>query len=251
MLGPIDRSEAGFPSAVEAALRRCYPFIDKLDTTSEYSFYNYGGEFANKRLLVIGGGPTTDAFDWDPANYDGIITCNHFFLHPRLNNLKVDLAAISPEVDVTRPEFIEYYRRYDTKFLINNHDVKDHVVDVLHNVDPSRLTIMENRFRVKIGQGPHLIILATFFNPLSIDFIGIDGYPPGTKIGDDACHTFEKGKRASGTRHSYQTYVDQFGQLWQYLSEVGKHITYRNLGYGHPYNVSSQFINVRVSNRER
>lgn len=249
MLGTIDRSTGGFPLAINHAFKRRYPFIqdDKLSITSELASYNFVNVFEGKKLLVIAGGPTTDACEWNPSNYDHILTCNHFFLHPRLKDIEVSMAAVSPEVDVNRAEFLDYYNRFNTTFLINNHDVKDDKVSFFLK-QPDRLCIMENRFRLKIGQGPHLLILATLLKPYSIDFVGIDGYPPDTKIGDDACHTFEKGKRASGVRHSYQTYLDHFGQLWQYLFEVGKDVIYRNLGYGHPYNVSSKFLNVRIPN---
>lgn len=248
MLGSIDRSRDGFSRSVSDALKRRYKFIDDLYADSEFAAYNFNNIYRGKRLLVLGGGPTTDTAEWDPANYDHIISCNHFFLHPRLKDINVSMAAVSPEVDVNREEFVAYYNRFNTVFLINNHDVKDDKVEFFRK-NPDRLTIMENRVRLKIGQGPHLLILATLFKPHSIDFAGIDGYPQDTKIGDDACHTFEKGKKASGVRHSYQVYDEHFRIIWEYLlRDAGKDVIYRNLGYGHPYNVSSKYVNVRIPN---
>lgn len=247
-LGTIDRSRQSFPLAIKHAFRRRYNFINQMIATTEMGSFNFNNIYEGKRLLVLGGGPTTDTAKWDPTDYDHVISCNHFFLHPRLRNINVSLAAVSPEVDINREEFIQYYEQFNTVFLINNHDIKDDKIGFFREC-PDRFTIMENRVRFKIGQGPHLLILATLFNPYSIDFAGIDGYPQGTKIGDDACHTFEKGKMASGMRHSYEVYDDHFKAIWGYLlNDVGKDVIYRNLGYGHPYNVSSKYINVRIPN---
>ena len=250
MLGYVDRTPQNFAKSVKGALIRRYgDDLSNSCITSEFATHNFTNIFEGKKLLVVGGGPTTNSVDWDPSIYDHIISCHHFFLHPKLSKINVSLAAISPEVDIRREEFTSYYDSFNTIFMINNHDTKDSVINTLRDRDAKRLAIMEQRVRFKIGQGPHLLILATLFNPLSIDFFGIDGYPPDTKVGDSACHAFEKGKIATGTKHKYEVYLEQFRQLWGYLFNVGKHITYRNLGYGHNYNISSQFISEYIPHR--
>ena len=45
-------------------------------------------KFKNKKILVLGAGPTTNWYDWNPDEYDYIFSCNHFFLNEILYPLR-------------------------------------------------------------------------------------------------------------------------------------------------------------------
>ena len=41
-------------------------------------------KFKNSKILVIGAGPTTNWYNWNPDEYDYIFYCNHFFLNEKI-----------------------------------------------------------------------------------------------------------------------------------------------------------------------
>ena len=61
-----------------------YDFLGKdLTVTSEIIYRKIPEfeKFKGKKILVIGAGPTTNWYDWNPDEYDYIFSCNHFFLN--------------------------------------------------------------------------------------------------------------------------------------------------------------------------
>lgn len=188
------------------------------------------------KLFVIGGGPTTNEREWDPSNYDIILSCNHFFLNEKLANTKVDFAHLSYECDFQRAEFKNYLNKYNTLFCFENF-AWDHTKAKINQFKkdyPDRSIQLRLRYDSKLGVGARLLVMATLFNPASIDFVGIDGYKPGVKLGDDSAHSFESGKRCT-TTYPYELLYQQYLQLNTYLKSTN--IKMNNLGAGHPYNI--------------
>ncbi len=232
-----DRSKEGFAQSSKNFFKSRYPYFDEPITTSELAISNFKNKYEDSKILVVGGGPTTNTVKWDPAEYDYIFSCNHFFLHPVLSNIEVSFACTSPEVNVQSEPFLSYYNKFNTTFCIANYDIKDEQIKYLISLNKARLAIAELRVKFKIGMGGHLLTLATLFNPREIHFVGIDGYPQNIKNGDDSAHSFELGKKKTGSMDTYEKNFDHHKQLWKYLLDVGKNIKYKNLGHGHPYNI--------------
>ena len=40
---------------------------------------NQFDKFKNSKILVVGGGPSSNEIDWDADDYDYIFSCNHFY----------------------------------------------------------------------------------------------------------------------------------------------------------------------------
>lgn len=239
-----DKSKEGFPQASKLFFKKRYPFFQEGEATSEFYISNFKNIYKDSKILVVGGGPTTNAVEWDPNNYDFIFSCNHFFLHPILSTIDVSFACLCPEVDVTSKDFVNYYNKFTTQFCIENPDTPNSQIHSMVKMDKSRVSIAELRVKFKVGVTAHLLILASLFEPFSIDVVGMDGYPPNKQHGTDSNHSFQVGKKMGSLRHSYDMYVQHYTSLWKYLKyDVGRNIKYTNLGKGHPYNISG-FLNV-------
>lgn len=239
-----DKTKEGFPQAAAAFFKARYPFFQEGVVNSEYYISNFKNKYKGSKILVVGGGPTTNSVEWDPSNYDFIFSCNHFFLHPILSTIDVSFACLCPEVDVNSSEFVNYYGKFNTQFCIENPDTPNSQIFDMIKKGKSRISLAELRIKFKVGVTAHLMILATLFEPLSIDVIGMDGYPPDKQHKTDSKHSFQTGKKMSSLRFSHQLYVDHYTALWKYLKyDIGKNIKYTNLGKGHPYNVSG-FLDV-------
>ena len=232
-----DKTKVGFPGAAKTFFKQRYPFFQEGVVNSELYISNFINKYEGSRILVVGGGPTTNWAKWDPSNYDYVFSCNHFFLHPTLSNIEVSFACLCPEVDVTSPPFLDYYNRFNTQFCIENPDTSNDQIKYMMKLNKSRLSLAELRVKFKIGVTAHLMILATLFKPLSIDVVGMDGYPPDKQHKTDSNHSFQKGKIMGSLRYDYNVYVDHYTRLWNYLKEIGN-VKYTNLGKGHPYNIS-------------
>ena len=113
-----------------------YKFLgEKIIKTSEIIYIDTPGleKFKDSKILVVGGGPTTNWYDWNPSEYDHIFSCNHFFLNEKIKRTKVSLASIASEVDIERKEFIEYVSRNKTIIGLEDYQQPVDKVKRLHS----------------------------------------------------------------------------------------------------------------------
>ncbi len=197
-------------------------------------------KYKDKKILIVGGGPSSKEHEWDPSQYDYVFSCNHFFLFDRLKNVPVDFASVCPEVDVKSAAFMEYLHSSDTLFCIDNVDVKRENVEHLLSYDRCAIAIL--RFNLKMGTTIRLLVIASYFQPSEIHVVGMDGVTKdGETKGLDSQHSFQPGKPMAKTR-GYEVFYKEYQMVWNYLrTDLGKGIKYKNLGHGHPYNVSTAF----------
>ena len=73
----------------------------QLRKNSEIAFLDIDGvkKFQNSKILIIGGGPSTLACDWDPNEYDYVFSCNHLYLNEKIKNIDIALATFTTETD--------------------------------------------------------------------------------------------------------------------------------------------------------
>ena len=94
-----------------------YDFLEgELTKTSEIIYRDNPElkKFKNKKILVLGAGPTTNWHDWNADEYDHIFSCNHFFLNEKISKRKVDLILLCDEVNLDRQDFLDYITKNDT-----------------------------------------------------------------------------------------------------------------------------------------
>ena len=209
-------------------------------------------KFENKKILVLGGGPTTNWYDWNPDEYDHIFSCNHFFLNEKLSKCKVDLAIMCGEVDLNRRDFLEYVIKNDTLLGFEDYWPNPDNVKILNNfikkeISSNNVFDCILRFQGKIGIGPKMIILAVLLGANQVDFAGVDGPPSQDyKIGDPSGHSFQKNKPCT-TGYPYALLYNHYLCLKMYLEkEIAKGVILNNLGAGHDQNVYSKLPDLRI-----
>jgi len=225
-----------------------YKFLgEKIIKTSEIIYIDTPGleKFENKKILVIGAGPTTNWYDWDPNKYDYIFSCNHFFLNKKIQGIKIDLAIIGSEVDIERKEFVDYVSKNETIIGLEDYQQPVDKVKRLQSKINNTFFPFVIRFQGKIGVAPKLIVLATLLGASHVDYVGVDGLPKGYKKGDESEHSFQPLKRIT-VDHPYEMTNNHYKCLKKYLKEIrlathfqGKDVVYNNLGEGHEQNVMS------------
>ena len=47
--------------------------------STEVTNNTFVDKFQDKKILVMGSGPSVNELNWENLDYDGIVTCNNFF----------------------------------------------------------------------------------------------------------------------------------------------------------------------------
>tara|TARA_Y100000592_G_scaffold45373_1_gene71974 strand:+ start:13293 stop:14060 length:768 start_codon:yes stop_codon:yes gene_type:complete len=201
------------------------------DSNVVYSNLDYFKKYKDSKVLFVAGGPSSKETEWSTEGYDYIWSCNHFFRHPRLKDLKVDLAMIMPEVDLQSEEFLQYRQKHNPYYGFEIHDKwVAHAFD-----DYERYFCMHTRFYSKIGIGARMLIFAGALGCKEVSFIGLDG--PIYQIKGN--HGFETGKNSFPSCYHgvsqeviLKSYLDQHKLLWEHINNFYPNTAYKNLGYG-------------------
>lgn len=217
-------------------------FSGEVEYSTELAISKNGryAKYKDSKILIVGGGPSANDYTWDPTLYNFVFSCNHFYLYDKLKGVPIDFAPLSPEVDVFSREFLNYLDSSDTLFCFENVDIQSNKVKFL--LDRGRACIASLRLNLKVGTTIRLLIIASYFQPSEIHVIGMDGVTKeGETKGKNSHHSFQPGKPMAKTR-PYETFYKEYGMIWNYLiNGIGRNIRYKNLGHGHPYNVSTEF----------
>lgn len=209
----------------------------------------------NKKLLVIGAGPSSEGLSLlDIKKYDLIFSCNHFFENPMFKNIDCEIVFLGDEVMLNNPKLIEYLSEHsDTKICFENIGrAKFDLIGFKHRY-PHRTTWANTRYHSKIGAIPRMIAYLCMFEPLEISVIGMDGYIP-QKLQKEFTHYFQKNKIQTGTIEQSRTedhilhhYRMQYLEFWDYiLHDIGKNINFYNLGHKHPCNISTNLLENQI-----
>jgi len=224
-------------------LRRSFPFVKRgyLSIGNELIIEQVDGldEFKDKKVLVVGGGPSTRDIGYDESKYDSVVSLNHFFLHDKLSKTPLDLVTVSQEVDVLSKEFNDYIQEFRPIVCFENYLTKhpEKLLKFYNSYD--KACMCHTRYMSVIGGCPRLIWLISSLRAAEIDIIGMDGAIKTLKIGDDANHAFQTSKKSRGT-YDYDLYINIYRDFWSHLLRVfGESCKFTNLGYGHAWNMST------------
>jgi len=196
-------------------------------------------QFRDSRILIIGAGPTTNSAPWSTEDYDHIWSCNHFFLHPKIKDIPLSLVMLNNEVSPHHQEFRKYIKKHNPMCIIET-SIHRSAEDLRTFKELGCDTVVSNtRLFTSAGSIPKMVAMAVLFGAKEVTFVGMDGYPSGSSVGDDSSHSFQIAKKMCGTI-DHELYRRHIVLLWDYLlNDIGKDVKYQNLGEGHPWNITT------------
>jgi len=227
------------------AINETFPtFTTDLTINSEIVFQNNDRykDYVGKKLLIVGGGPSTNDVLWENIDYDYIWSCNHFYLNPKLRDKKVDLTFIGQEVKLDDEPFLEYIS-HNSDMLLAYELAGKWVFP--NNITPGIPAYMKNhicvmtKFYGVLGAGLRQLIFALFLGFKEIYFVGLDGLP-----GVNTPHSFQIGKLGAGAPNipgALDRYKLHYTHYWNYiLNTLNKDVKLYNLGEYCEHNMSKE-----------
>lgn len=216
---------------------------------------NFSDKYIGKKILVVGGGPTSVTYDWNQIDYDYIWSLNRFYQNTQLFNTKLDLihfGTLVPFDDVNLRNYLDILGSESSIYFEANH-IREDVWSYLQSSDfmslyGDRSDFYMTKFKGVMGAANRLVLLAAFMGASDVYFAGVDGFTkdnrrlhafwdsghnnttnvPGqhVKSGGDAVYGYDDFKEG------YKHYVD-------YLNQIKKSIgtNFHNLGEGHESNI--------------
>jgi uncharacterized Rossmann fold enzyme len=141
-----------------------------------------------KKVLVIGGGPSTTALNNEMLKeYDYVFSCNHFYRNSFLKNIKVDVVLLGDEVDLNDGEFRSYVREF-SPIMGFEHSSRRSTMDLVRfKRNYAKSFVFLTRYFSRLGYVARACVLAKLMGAHHIDFIGLDGFKSKN-------HSFESSK---------------------------------------------------------
>jgi len=198
-------------------------------------------QFQGSKVLLVGGGPSTIDCPWNPDQYDHVCSCNLFYLHPRLSDIKVSLTLVNSTRGLNKPRFRAYMKKFNPYLCLSNFkgkadDVKKYMAEY-ENAFVSRL-----RYSSIIGTMVKLVCTMVGLGAKEIHFVGMDGYSKDHDPNIDTTpHAFLGVSNLIGQIYSYEGYYREYKMFWEYMLELAGDVIFQNLGEGHPSNISTNF----------
>ena len=149
--------------------------------------------YKDKKILIVGGGPTTKLVNWQNLDFDFIFSCNQYFECDKLKNLKVDIVSLINRILKDTNPKLEKKLDDDKSFIaiepyhssmVYTHPNFKRLIEKYED----KCIFFNTGFQNKSGAAPRLAILAASLNPKSIYMVGIDGYGNPT----NKTHSFDK-----------------------------------------------------------
>ena len=241
--------ELEFPRWSSSNLNKLFPSFSLNLKTNNFISYEYNKDFdkfKNKKILIVGGGPSTNGFDFNQIEVDHIFTSNSFFLNNKLKDKKVDIAMVGAEVNTSSDNFIKYVEKYQPWLGFEIHPKwssitnREYLNKYLYN-SYNKIFCMQTRYYGCVGVSHRLLVLAMQLKAKEIYYIGIDG-PRGMIKGN---HSFEKNKSklpklphhlnvANAEEIFTNAYKDFYTHISKDIKYEGKLV---NLGKNNPDNI--------------
>ena len=232
------KREPSFVSFARSGAAKFPNFIIEDLALGDYIIFSKHSKFKkykDSRVLIAGGGPSTNKLDFSSSERDFLWSCNHFYLHKYLKNTKVDMAMIMGEPDIKSEEFINYRDKFKPMIGFEIHEnwipssvnkFKGYQFD-----DYENYFLMHTDFYSKLGAGVRMIIFACALGVKEVSFVGLDG-PSFIKKGD---HAFQKGKTTLPVGYNPEIYAFHYRLFWKYINSCFPSVSFLNLGYGQEY----------------
>ena len=218
-------------------------FQTKSSILSESSFLS---KFKNKKILVMGSGPSVNDVNWENLDYDNLVTTSFFYLNDKVRNLpNITHITLSDLVDLEHPNLIEFLEKNlkctiafepkshpfynSTKYLNFNKKYKE------------RIVYCNTSYGKKEGVAGRVCYFTIQFSPSDLYYVGIDGHSSNSK--NEPNNAFRTNLKGSPDGYPQSDFIDShvyFADIL-YKTSLQTGTKLYNLGEGYNYNCSTSY----------
>tara|TARA_Y100001938_G_scaffold148452_1_gene232187 strand:+ start:2553 stop:3287 length:735 start_codon:yes stop_codon:yes gene_type:complete len=217
--------------------------------SSKINENTFSEKFTDKKILVMGSGPSTDEVNWSNIEYDCVVTTTHFYLNDKVRKLKnITHVTLSEIIDFNHPNFIEFLNTNPdcTLALEPKQGRPFYHTDLWKQFEEKyrdRLIYYNTEIDKFEGAAGRLGFFVMSFNPSDLYYVGIDGY--SENFDKQPKNAFRKefkldadGYLKAGRRKEFvDSHVNMAKALHEYSKLNGTKLY--NLGEGYHYNCST------------
>jgi hypothetical protein len=220
----------------------------KIDIKNDYIKAKFPNDFdvekyTDKKIIIVGGGPTTNDINWQNLDYDFIFSCNQYYLCDKMITDKIDLITLINRMNFL-DEGLQQRLDRDNTFV----GIEPHHSNGIYNTDKfkkfidkyeNKCIFFDTMFQNKSGAAPRLAILAAMLKPKVIYMVGIDGQNLNLKTK----HSFDKNQIGGRDGWEYKIINDHHVAFSKYIHSMSNKmdIDIYNLGEGHMDNASTDY----------
>tara|TARA_R100000406_G_scaffold96056_2_gene92373 strand:+ start:132 stop:986 length:855 start_codon:yes stop_codon:yes gene_type:complete len=175
--------------------------------------------FKNKKVLILGGGPSSMKIDWK-NNYDCILTCNNYYKKFNIDPFLITFTPYMPLLDEDLQEFLD-----KTKCLIGlepefHKSYEEKKVFEFWRKYKNRTVVYHTRYCSALGASARQAVLAVLLGASEVHLCGMDLF----KNNDSKTHSFEDYKDLPRWRKMYGIEFQnrQVIAFWEYINEIAK-----------------------------
>ena len=197
-------------------------------------------KFKDKKILIVGGGPTAKEYNWDASDYDYIFSLHNFYQSDKLKKININLFLVGNQTDALGSEFLNYCKNTNSIIVMEDLEHKPKVVKTLQEKFFDRILLCSCRAQFKsLGAAPKLVILALSFGSKQVDCVGIDGVPKNFNMKKTPyLHAFDN--TGWDKPYPHEAFVNHFRHFDSYIKETFPNQIVNNLGAGHEFNCWSK-----------
>lgn len=218
-------------------------FETKSSLLSESTFIS---KFKDKKILIMGSGPSVNEVNWESLDYDNLVTTSFFYLNDKIRNLSnITHITLSDLVDLKHPNLIEFLEKNPECTIA--FEPKSHP---FYNSDEylnfnekykERIVYYNTSYGKKEGVAGRLCYFIIQFSPSDLYYVGIDGKSSNPEL--DPINAFRPKIKGDADGYPQSDFVNShlyFANILYKTSLQTKTKLY-NLGEGLPYNCSTLY----------
>jgi len=226
--------------------------IKFLETKSETINQNvFIEKFTNKKVLVIGSGPSLNLVNWKNLDYDVIVTTTFFYMNDEIRSLKnighVTLSEILDFQDDRLTSFIESNPNCTLAFepKLGRPFYSSDVYKNFEKRNREKIVYYNTEIDDKEGAAGRLAFFVMSFNPSELYYVGIDGRSENYK--NDPHNSFRTNIiDGDNGKHGYEIVYNSYIRMAKSLHEYSKlnGCKLYNLGEGFNFNCSTDYSKI-------
>ena len=221
----------------------------KVYTTENTQYINedtFSNKFTDKKILVMGSGPSVNGVNWGKLDYDYIVTTSFFYLNDEIRKLpNITHVTLTDLVDLEHPNLIEFIETNPTSTIA--FEPKPHPfyeTEKYKNFNlkyQNQIVYYNTSYGKKEGVAGRVCYFVMQFSPSCLYYVGIDGKSPNSK--NDPNNAFRTRLRGDADGYNQSEFLDShiyFADIL-YKTSLKTETKIYNLGEGFDYNCSTSY----------